>query len=354
MKKFTLFLSNISNDLLTKDVGIIPFIMQKYYGYKSSIISLKTENEIFDNKKYLEGLEVQILKSNEQLNEELKKTDVLMLIGIYDFNISISSLYKSLNPSGKIYLKLDANLYWMQSIDKTMNQQTFNFLKSCYKISVESRSLQNILNSMWNLDIQFSTNGYYDFIDDKIIEYEDKKNIILFVGRVGAPEKNNQLLLEAFKNIEDKIKDWKLEFAGPVDDNFLIYLNKYFIENEHLRSRIVLSGKHDKNGLKKVYKDAKVFCLTSYSEACANVFSESVSNGCYLVSSDVNSVIDIIDYGRYGAIFPINNIDKLSQTLLEVCTNDDLLRKNCKVSQIYARDNLHWINICGEINKMLI
>ena len=96
-----------------------------------------------------------------------------------------------------------------------------------------------------------------------------------------------------------------------------------------------------------------MFCLTSYSEACANVLSEAISNGCYLISSDVDGAIDIIDYGRYGCIVPINNRIKLEQALLDTCTNEELLKRNCLNSQIYAKNNLNWIKICENVNKLL-
>lgn len=354
MKKFTLFLSNINNSILTKDVGIIPYLMKKHYNYNSSIISLKTEETLTDNKKYLENLSVNIIRDNSHLNEELRDIDVLMLIGIYEFNITIAKLYKQINKLGKIYLKLDASLFWMHSVDKNMNQHILDFLKSCDLITVEGRRLQHLLNTMWNMDIKYIPNGYFNFSDDdKFINYEEKNNTILFAGRVGSPEKNNQMLLEAFKQIEDKIPNWNIEFAGSVEDSFLVYLNEYFKGYEHLRKRIVFSGKHDKYSIKNVYKRAKIFCLTSLSEACANVFSEAVANGCYLITTDVDGAIDIIDYGKYGSIVPINHVYKLSQTLLEVCNDDKLLKENCEKSQIYAKENLSWVSICGEINNMI-
>lgn len=353
MRHFTLYMPNMGNYLLTKDVGVIPFLMGKYQGYKSEIISYTIHDEIYDNKKYLENLEVNLIKNEEDILKKIKHTDVLMMIGLYDYNIQMINTYKSINPLGKVYLKLDANLYWMSNINKAMNDGLLSILRMCDLITVESRRLQHLLNSLWGLGIEFIPNGYYDFINDELINYEDKKNIIMFAGRVGSPEKNNQLLLEAFKSVEDKIKGWNIELVGGIDDNFLIYLNNYLNENPHLIERIKLTGKLEKKELKEKYKEAKVFCLTSYSEACANVLSEAVSNGCYLISSDVDGAIDVIDYGRYGAVVPVNNKVKLEEALLDICCNEELLEENCLNSQIYAENNLSWIKICDDLNKLL-
>ncbi|MGL5352393.1 MAG: glycosyltransferase family 4 protein [Clostridium sp.] len=354
MKKFTLYMPNMGNYLLTKDVGLIPFIMQKYQGYKSEILAYNIHDELYDNKTYLENLEVNTIKSEEDILFKLRNTDVLMMIGIYEYNIHMINTYKSVNPLGKVYLKLDANLYWLSNINKNMNEGLLSTLRKCDLISVESRRLQHSFNSMWGLRMEFILNGYYNFISDEIINYEDKKNTIMFAGRVGSPEKNNQLLLEAFKNIEDKIKEWNIELVGSVEENFKAYLNSYFNENPHLIERVKLTGALDKMELKERYKKAKVFCLTSSSEGCANVFSESVSNGCYLIASDLDCAIDIIDYGRYGRVFPVNNRIKLEEALLDTCSNDELLKKNCVDSQIYAKNNLSWIKICEDIDKLYL
>ncbi|WP_420825943.1 glycosyltransferase [Clostridium taeniosporum] len=159
--------------------------------------------------------------------------------------------------------------------------------------------------------------------------------------------------MEAFKIIQDKISNWNVELVGNIDPNFSNYLNKYFKENPNLVDRIILSGRLDKRLLKKSYEDAKIFCLTSQCEACANVFAESLSNGCYLISSDVDGVLDITDFGHYGKILPTNNAYVLAQILLETCNNDNLLKTNCKNSQIYAKSNLKWIDICHRLDNLI-
>ncbi|AUO15624.1 hypothetical protein [Clostridium taeniosporum] len=175
MKNFTLFLSNINNSLLTKDVGVIPFVMQKYYGYKSSIITMHKEDSLIDNNLYLDNMDVNLITDEDYLVQSLKKTDVLMLIGIYDFNLNIINKYKNINSTGKIYLKLDANRYWMNRLNENINPTILKTLKKCDLITVEDSKLQKFLNLNWGLNVQVFLNGYYDFVPEKIINYENKK-----------------------------------------------------------------------------------------------------------------------------------------------------------------------------------
>lgn len=353
MKNFTIYHETYENHLFTKDVSMIAYIMQKYYGYHSTIICSNTKGELKDHKTYLENIDFKVMENEHMLDEQLKNTDVLMFVGIYGSNMNMAIRYKTLKPDGKIYMKLDANPTWMSAIYKQMTPELKYSLDLCDIVSVESTRMQYQLMCLFERYIHYIPNGYYDFTNAPIVKYEDKKNIILFAGRVGNFTKHNHILLNAFANIAHQIPDWNLEFAGFVEDEFLSHLSSCLKAHPKLKSRIKLTGQLNKDDLKKKYEESKVFCLTSPSEACANVFSESVYNGCYLVSTDVDGAIDIIDYGRYGMLTPILDSSALEKTLLEVCENDELLKNNCEKAQVYARENLNWIKICSKLNNLL-
>lgn len=356
MKKFTLYVAGISNSHLTKDVGLIPFVMGRYLGYESSILAPEIKNpeeEYIDAKKYLNGLKIDFYKDNEDIAKYLLDVDILMLIGIYDFNFPIINYYKSVKPKGKIYLKLDASLPWMQGLNQYMNNDIINILNKCDLITVESKKVQNYINSVWGIDAKYSTNGYFEYFEDEFINYDEKENIIMFAGRIGDKVKANTLLLEAFRDIENEIKDWKLIFAGTIVDEFKPYLENYFKENPSLKEKIIFTGKLDKLELKKLYQKSKIFCLTSLSEGSPNVLPEAIYNGCYFVSTDVGCVYEIVEDGNCGSVFPINDIRSLENILNLLCHNDDRLRINCDNAQIYARENLNWIRICFDIKRQI-
>lgn len=353
MKRITLYLQDLNDGMLTKDVVLIPFILEKHFGYKARILTVKPETEFPSIKKYLDNMEINFVRNDYETMEVLKNTDVLMVIGIYDWNVKIIDFYKKVRPNGKVYLKLDANITWISILYQALDDRIRKMFNDCDMISVESRKAKHIMNQLFGLNIKYIPNGYYDFFPSGYVDYNEKQNIILFVGRVGTGEKNNEMLLEAFKIIANQIPNWNIELVGNVEPTFNVYLDNYFKTNPHLKNRIKLIGFLDKKELKEEYKKAKIFCLTSPSEACANVFSQAVSNGCYLISTDVDGAIDIIDYGKYGAIVPVNNPEKLANTLLESCKDDNMLKLNCINAQRYAHSNLSWIVLCKEIDKNL-
>lgn len=353
MKKFRLYYPLIQNHDLTKDLGLITFVMKKYYGYESSILAPKSQNTYPDAKKYLEDLTMDFYETQEGLIKYLEDTDILMLIGIYDFNLNIINYYKSIKPQGKIYLKLDASMGWMQNLNQVMNNDIIAILKKCDLITVENKKIQHYINSAWGIGAKYLPNGYYEFVDNTTVYYEEKENIIMFAGRIGSPEKANNILLEAFKNIQDEIKEWRLVFAGSIEKEFNEYINNYFEVNPHLKNRVLFLGKLEKLELKNLYKKSKVFCLTSLSEGSPNVLPESLANGCYFVSTDVGSVYEITDNGKYGCVFPINDTKSLEHILILLCNDDTKLKESCDSCQEYAKNKLNWIELCRFINDNL-
>lgn len=117
----------------------------------------------------------------------LQKTDILMVIGYYDFNLRIIEKFKSIHPSGKVYLKLDLNRHWLSRIG--FNEQNINLLNNCTLISVESKNLKKTIDSTWPIKVEHIPNGFYDFFNSNVVKYSDKENTILTVGRLGTYEK---------------------------------------------------------------------------------------------------------------------------------------------------------------------
>lgn len=354
MKRFTFYFPSIANVHFTKDICIIPYVMQKYYGYQSSLLITMSYAHFPDNEKYLDNLKINFTQNEDEIDLELSQIDILMLVGMHKFSLNMINRYKKINPNGKIYLKLDINRYWLNTIEKSMDSEIYNSLKKCDVISVESRRIQSFLYNTWGISVKFIPNGYYDFFNNKIIDYKEKENIILYAGRIGPYQKNNEMLIEAFMNIKDKVDGWNLVLAGGIEEKFRKYMYGILQSNVDIQNRILFTNELSRETLKKMYEKAKVFCLTSRYEACANVLSESLANGCYLIATDVDGAIDVIDYGEYGKLIPVGDVKKLEDALIEICNNESLIKENFYKAQQYIEDDLNWIRLCGKINSWLL
>ena len=122
--------------------------------------------------------------------------------------------------------------------------------------TVESYHLLNIINSTWPYKASYLTQGYYDFTgNNNIVKYEDKKNTILTVGRLGDYSKATEILIQAFISITDKIPDWKLQLVGPCEDWLINYTENLLATCPQARDRIEFVGPiSDKYELKKLYE----------------------------------------------------------------------------------------------------
>ncbi len=102
------------------------------------------------------------------------------------------------------------------------------------------------------------------------------------------------------------------------------------------------------------YRKAKIFILTSLFEGAPNVAAEALAHGCYMITTDIDSSIDITDNGNCGAIFPVNDISALEKVFTQVCNDKELLSTTVQKSIAYAHRNFNWELNIKRLNHMLM
>ncbi len=361
---FVTLLPGIQNIHLIKDVGMIPYILNKYYDYQAKLVAYAgrefpyLENEV-------KGLQIQYIKNtgNSTLDgyyyllHNARNIDILQVYHFLPRTFYWIKTYKSFNPKGKIYLKLDANST-IKNFDyyKDCDATTKNLLSQCDLISVETKELYDYLNQNWPIEVAYVPNGFHSFNykDNSYVKYEQKENIICSVGNLGSYAKATEVLMEAFKLAYNQIGDWKLKLIGPIDQSFKQYLKNFYKENPQLRNKIIFTGElSDRTALYAEYKKAKIFCLPSRWESFGISLVEAISHGCYIICSDIISANDITNNEKYGDIFQKNDINKLSKLIITNCNNESKLKKLCNHIQDYAYQRFNWIKICKEIDCLL-
>lgn len=358
-KVFLTLFFKAENIHLIKDVGMIPFIMAKNFNYNAKLATYNNgdysylNNEVkelnidFIEKKYTSDYK----NCKKYLITNSRNIDILNLYHFTDTTLKLILIYKFINLKGKVFLKLDAN-------EDIKNIKITNWycyiLKKCNLISVESKKLYVYLNNNWPINIQYIQNGYYNFIEKKRVNYKEKENNILFVGRVGSFEKSTDVLLEGFRKAEKFIPEWKLIIVGPIEESFKEYIEEYFKKNPNLRSKIKFLGAiYDRNKLNEIYDKSKIFCLTSRFESFGLVFLEAMNSGCYIITSNILSAKDVTDDEKYGQIFEIGNADMLAKLLVNNCKDEYRLKVVCNEVQEFCYKKFNWINICKKINDIL-
>lgn len=357
-KKFVTIFPSTENIHLIKDVGIIPYLMHKNHHYDSYIASYNNGN--YD---YLQtdvsGLKVVFLNKifkNDFLNilmfiVTFKKIDVLQLYHYSFERLILCFLFKLITfGRGKTYIKLDANEKILTTkysgFKKILNKF---FVKFVDLISAETRIITNLLNTDNILDhkVEFIPNGFIKSNNEVSV----KKNKFITVGRIGDINKNNKLLLNAIKIIN--LKDWKVEFIGPIDDTFIPVISQFYEENDHLKDKVLFTGNiSDRSALNKIYSEAKVFVLTSRSEGFPLVFLEAISNGCFLVSTNITAAQEVSNNQRYGSLFQSDNVNELAKILQQIIDKELTLISAQEISK-FATNNYYWPNIVDKLQKLL-
>jgi len=359
---FVTMFPETQNVHLIKDVGMIPYIMHKEYGLDSKIVCYNNgEYPYIKNEVY--GLKIDFIKKCTgksvidgalYLLKNSKKIDILHLFHFSKRSAFWILIYKILNRHGKIYLKLDADYH----IKSSMNPRKSNLkgyfkrktLDRCNLISVENTNIYNFLKESWKIDVKLIPNGFYNNSERRNIYYKDKENIILTVGRIGTYQKSTEVLLDGFKLAYNDIKGWKLRIIGPVEDEFKSYLKKFFNENPELKDNIEIVGEiSDRKILEDQYRKAKIFCLVSRYESFGLVFLEAMKLGCYIITSNVESAIDITCNKQYGDIFEIDDSNELSQLLIKNCNNERKILESSINIQNFVYKNFTWEKICKKI-----
>ena len=397
-KVFCLLSPCLSDFHIRKDVVLIPYIMQKYYGYRAVIATYQAEQtpphfpslSLFDEDIGFDYITPSFTKSQSEtasiygvnadacvkdltvyLTNNAKKIDVLYLYGFYKIYFKPVEIYKKLNPKGIVYLKLDANKQWINSTEA--DSIFFQFLKNCDIIT--SESMVEYLNLKWPVPVHYLPNGFFCFDKNEnhlttIYPYDKKENIILTVGRLGTAQKATEILLEAFKAAFNSIPSWKLVLAGSIDESFMPFLKKFLSDNSELNEKIIFTGMiQSPTQLYDWYKRAKIFTLASRYEGFANVLTEAKAHGCYMVLSDIESNRDVVSplemrgkltkkslagkQQKYGCLFSVDNIEETASQLIEACSNETRLKKVCCLTQKDVTENFDWVNLCGKIDLMI-
>lgn len=349
------------NQFLLKDCGLVPFLFCKNHNFSRAVlVGAKMEGETYPYLEKLPGLEMDFLPENnfetrlDWVTNNAENFDLMILYNANYEHIPLIAEYKKIRPNGKIYLATDMNIGWADRIEHESPE--FNFLlKSCDVVGASCRATQKYLSAKWSVPVELFRNGFYNFANVSFDNlFEGKEDIILTVARIGTYQKRNDIMLEAFAKVADKIPSWKMRLVGTIEENFQPYIEKYFERFPNLQDRVKFVGLvEDKTELLAEYKRAKIFCLSSNMEGAPNVAAEALYSGCFIVTSAVDAASDMVDENKCGRVFPIDDIDAMAKIFVEVCSDEKILSAGMQHAANYGRQSFDMEKIVARLNYLL-
>lgn len=156
----------------------------------------------------------------------------------------------------------------------------------------------------------------FDPKDININKYQQKSNIILYVGRIENLSKNVSDFIKVWSNLYNKLPNWEAVVVGSGSDLNLIENEAKALNLERIRFE------NKQPDVIQYYNRAKFLCLTSNYEGWPMVLTEAMTFGCIPISyNNFEAVYDIIDDRTNGYIISPNPQLMAERILTTINTN---------------------------------
>jgi glycosyltransferase involved in cell wall biosynthesis len=395
---FVTFFPSCANVHLTKDVGMIPYVLHREFGYTSYIVSYSNEGypslqtevpglrmlfmkrsaaRIFGSamrpaaETYRPLLGIlrslpTILDAAPVMVRLARQIRVLHLFHLKFESIILALVYRLINRKGIVYLKMDIgrdisvihhrDRFW--PIAAPLLRPLFQLI-SFDIISVETREQYELarkhsLLSKFADCIVYLPNG----VDCSRLlrfacEFDEKENRILHVGRIGAFPKRSEIVVEAFAKVSSDFPEWRLLLIGPLETRFAAYLQRLIQANPAVRGKIVHVGSIDgeRERLYEHYGRAKILAFPSKWESFGFVILEAGCLGDTIVGTDIPSVRDATNDGKFGYVCQGDDVDSFAEALRHALSSRDELEQKSKSMAEFVANNFDWKAICGVLHQ---
>jgi glycosyltransferase involved in cell wall biosynthesis len=381
MKTFVTIFPDARNVHLIKDVGQIPYLMHRLFGYDATLVAYEGGGEYGNLQEAVRGLKISFISKGMHLRwfdtavvwyliRHRRKIDVLNLY----HNTLATKLYvwifKLAHPTGFAYVKLDENAKNLEHQGQHQShrglfrswllravEKQFSRCVDCVSIETHAAlkifgqqhpELKDKLILMPNgIDENFALNLFTPR------SFERKENLILTVGRLGSPEKNVELLIAAI-GLLPSLQDWKVCLVGGRTQEFEVWLTDFLVAHPRLKDAIILVGEVKSRGeLFHLYDRAKIFALTSVKEGFPLVFAEALFFGNVIITTDVSGASDITDSERVGVITPINDAPAFANALQRAISDDEYLCATSRSATEHARKYFIWSRILKTLQNSI-
>jgi len=143
---------------------------------------------------------------------------------------------------------------------------------------------------------------------------------IVFIGRLHH-QKGLDILLKAFQQVYLNYpdRDLRLELLGdgPLKEHLLDLAGRLGID-----SQVTFHGKTDH--VDEHLQDADVFVLPSRAEGLSNALLEAMAYGLPVLVSDIPGNLDVIEHGKNGLLFAVDDPSALTKYLVSLLDKPDL------------------------------
>lgn len=295
----------------------IPYIFSKLDYNKYDVTIVITS---YKNREKIEGEISKYLDESQNVIylENNIKTLLYFLNNSYDIVCYTDCILRTIPTIFASLLKKSKRIMLMESV----NNSSFNFKKAWYKYFFDMNiKLSNHLDCLYPSNIPIIKSKFpkakitiTPSILPRIHKYsriEEKKNIILFAGRL-IEQKNPRIFIDSMVNIRKELleKNFKCWICGegPLKNELISYIKENGYED-------IIEIKGYLN-MENVTIEAKIFCsLQNRDNYPSQSLLEAIASGCYCIASNLGDT-RIIVKDDFGKLVDLNEIS-ISSAVLE-------------------------------------
>ena len=365
-KRFVTIFPPSENVHLTKDVGEVPYVMFRDYGFDATLATFRNEENYPSLQTEVNGLKLDFIPRLNHfptlsvlfyICRKARKIDILNLYHYSIRTAMYASCYKVFHPKGIVYIKLDCGVRflskkgikkWFLGVFLTV----FPNILSC-EIEHVKKAIITMFPRLAN-KLLCIPNGVDDVniekLDMPVMPFEEKEKLMITTGNIGVQCKNHPMILNALEKAD--LKDWKFAFVGPVMNDFQPIVDDFFLRNPTLQDKVIFTGNiSNRKELYTWYNRAKVFCLTSFRDSFPLAVVEALYWGDYLILTPIAAVNDFTNCGNTGKIVTedVDFIETLQTIIDNPSTIADYYPQTLLLSQKFR-----WHKVLSILNDKII
>lgn len=351
MKKICFFIGNISSNGGTERTAVLVANKLSKIGYDITILSIRGKKSYYQLEKnitlrFLYEKEIKGLKSvfiiPFLLRKKLKQEK-------YDYIIDVDTIFSFFSIPASIKTKTEViswehfNYYFDIGIKRRKWGRILAAKYAKYIITLtEEDKIAFSKNLKLNSKIEYIYNST-PYPEEKRSECTSK--FAISIGRL-TDQKGFDKLLDIWRKIEERDKDWILYIIGSGEDK-----EKLLKQKENLNLERVIFVENTKN-IKEYYKKASIYLMTSRFEGLPMTLIEAQSFGLPIISYDIKTgPRDVISDNKDGYLIEEDNQEQFVEKFLELANNRDKIeefsKEAYKNSKRFHLDNIidRWIKV---------
>lgn len=169
-------------------------------------------------------------------------------------------------------------------------------------------------------------------------EYDKCEPYMIAFSQAHYPIKGLHILLNALGKVKKKFPEVKVRVLGksPYESNgikdrlrkdtYKEYIKKLIKENS-LSENVEWVGECDEQQMIRHYKKANVFVCSSTIENSSNSICEAMLLGMPVIASDVGGVRSLLEPGKEGVLFNIDDMEMLAKEIVKVFEDTEYAKK---------------------------